>query len=314
MRWTTNDLPDLTGSTVLVTGATSGLGEATTIALASRGARVLLATRDATRTADLVDRIRSRCPEADLHHLPLDLADLASVRAAAEQALRRYAAIDRIVANAGIMAPPFTRTADGFELQLGVNHLGHFALVGNLLPALLATGGGRVVTVSSNAHRIGHIDITDLNWERQRYQPWRAYGRSKLANLLFMSELQRRFDAAGVDARSIAAHPGYAATALQTTGPTMQGGVSGRVMEFGSRFTNAVFAQPASQGALPQLYAAAAPDVPGGSYWGPDGPGETRGYPAPASRSDAARDTVLARDLWEVSEELTEVTYELPGA
>ena len=314
LRWTPADLPDLTGLTVLVTGATAGLGEATTIALSTRGAHVVLATRNAEKTTAVMDRIRQRHPEASLEHLSVDLADLASVRSAAEAFLTAHASVDRIVANAGIMAPPLQRTADGFEMQLGVNHLGHFALVGLLLPALLAADGARVVTVSSGAHKVGRIDLTDLNWDRERYEKWPAYGRSKLANLLFTSELQRRLEAAPADAVSVAAHPGYAATDLQTTGPTAQGGISGRINGIMLRAVNAVVAQSASQGALPQLFATAAPDVPGGSYWGPDGPGEVRGSPGPAARSGRAQDPVMARALWEASEELTGVHYDLPAA
>ena len=314
MRWTPADLPDLTGLTVMVTGATAGLGEATTIALSTRGAHVVLATRNAQKTTVVMDRIKDRHPDVSLEHLSVDLADLASIRSAAETFLTDHAAVDRIVANAGIMAPPLQRTADGFEQQFGINHLGHFALVGLLLPALLAADGARVVTVSSGAHRLGRIDLTDLNWDHEPYQKWPAYGRSKLANLLFMSDLQRRLEAAPADATSVAAHPGYAATDLQTRGPTAQGGISGRVNGIMLRAANAVVAQPASQGALPQLFATAAPDVPGGSYWGPDGPGEMRGYPAPADRSTRAQDQDMARALWEASEELTGVAYDLPAA
>ncbi len=312
MRWTAADIPDLTGSTIIVTGATSGLGEATTIALASRGATVVLATRNADKTDALIATIRERHPAASLEHLPLDLADLASVEAAAETFLTRHASVDRIVANAGIMAPPLQRTADGFELQIGVNHLGHFAFVGRVLPALLAADDARVVTVSSFAHRIGSIDPSDLNWQDTRYERWPAYGRSKLANLLYMSELQRRFEAAPADAISVAAHPGYTATGLQTAGPAAQGGIRGAVTRVAARAATAILAQPASQGVLPQLFAATAPDVPGGSYWGPDGPAEQRGYPRLAEQSSRAKDPDMAARLWELSEELTGVHYDLP--
>jgi NAD(P)-dependent dehydrogenase (short-subunit alcohol dehydrogenase family) len=307
--WTTADLPDLDGTTVLVTGATSGLGEATTIALATRGAHVVLATRDAAKTEALIRGIRERSPAASLEHLAVDLADLTSVRRAAETYLARHDRLDRLVANAGVMAAPLRRTVDGFELQLGVNHLGHHALVGRLLPALLAAPDARVVVVSSTAHRMGRIDLDDLNWERARYHRWLAYGRSKLANLLFVLELERRFRADGTTAIAVGAHPGYAATALQTTGPAMQGGISGAVTAWASRALNVIAAQPAAQGALPQLYATTAPDVTGGSYWGPDGIGESRGHPAPATRSADAMDGTLAAALFRASEELTDVRY-----
>lgn len=313
MPWTATDLPDLTGLTIIVTGATAGLGEATTIALATRGAHVVLATRGRDKTRALIDRIRERHPAASLEHLPLDLADLDSITSAAERFLDAHTAVDRIVANAGVMAPPLQRTADGFELQLGVHHLGHFALVGRVLPALLAADAPRVVTVSSTLHRTGRIDLSDPNWHDQPYQRWPAYSRSKLANLLYTLELQRRFEATDTGAIAVAAHPGYAATDLQTTGPTAQGGFSGRLTDAFMRVGNALFAQSAGQGALPQLFATAAPDVPGGSYWGPDGPGEQRGYPGPAARSSRAQDPEMARALWELSEELTGVRYALSG-
>jgi NAD(P)-dependent dehydrogenase (short-subunit alcohol dehydrogenase family) len=312
--WTAADLPDLGGTTVLVTGATSGLGEATTIALATSGAHVVLATRDAAKTATLMRTIRDRAPTASLEHLEVDLADLASVASAAEAFLARHDRLDRLVANAGIMATPLRRTADGLELQLGVNHLGHHALVGRLLPALLMADAARVVVVSSAVHRIGRIDLDDLNWERTRYQRWLAYGRSKLANLLFVLELERRFRAAGTSAIAVGAHPGYAATGLQTTGPAMQGGLSGAVTALLNRGATAIAAQPAAQGALPQLYATAAPQVTGGSYWGPDRLGERRGHPAPATRSADAMDGTLAAALFRASEELTDVRFELPAA
>lgn len=312
MTWTAEDLPDLHGRVVVVTGASSGLGEATTVALATRGAHVVLATRSADKTATVMDGIRERAPSASLEHLSIDLADLGSVADAAGVLTERHARVDAVVANAGIMAPPLRRTVDGFELQMGVNHLGHFAFVGRILPLILAADAGRVVVVSSGAHRAGRIDLDDLNWERTRYQRWLAYGRSKLANLLYVLELQRRLDEAGSPVIAVGAHPGYARTALQTTGPTMQGGLGGRVTGVLSGLANALVAQPAARGVLPQLYATAADDVPGASYWGPDGPGEARGFPAPASRSSQALDAEVARGLWQASEELTGVTYELP--
>jgi NAD(P)-dependent dehydrogenase (short-subunit alcohol dehydrogenase family) len=313
VNWTAEDMPDLHGRVVVVTGASSGLGEATTVALATRGAHVVLATRSVDKTADVMDRIRRRAPSASLEHLPIDLADLGSVAEAAAGLAERHDHVDAVVANAGIMAPPLSRTVDGFELQLGVNHLGHFAFVGRILPLVLAADAGRIVLVSSGAHRIGRIDLDDLNWEHTRYQRWPAYGRSKLANLLHMFELQRRLDASGASAIAVAAHPGYARTALQTTGPTMQGGLSGRITGVLSGVANALLGQPASRGVLPQLYATIADDVAGASYWGPNGPGEMRGLPAPASRSSDALDAELARGLWHASEQLTGVTYELPA-
>lgn len=313
MPWTARDLPDLSGTTVIVTGATSGLGEASTIALTSRGAHVVMATRDRPRTEAAIERILARRPDASLEHLPLDLADLSNVRQAAETFLDRHPAVDRIVANAGIMATPLDTTADSFELQLGVNHLGHFALVGHLLPALLAARRSRVVTVSSTLHLAGRIDPDTFDELPDPYQRWVAYARSKLANLLFMRELQRRLEEADSDAISVGAHPGYTATGLQTSGPTQQGGFSGRLNNVTLRLGNALFAQTVSQGVLPQLYATAAEDVVGGTYWGPDGPGEQRGYPGPATPSKLAQDSELARRVWDASEELTGVRYAFPA-
>jgi NAD(P)-dependent dehydrogenase (short-subunit alcohol dehydrogenase family) len=314
VNWTAENIPDLHGRVVVVTGASSGLGEATTVALATRGAHVVLATRSADKTAEVMDRIRGRAPSASLEHLPIDLADLGSVARAAEELAERHDRVDAVVANAGIMAPPLSRTVDGFELQFGVNHLGHFAFVGRTLPLVLAADTGRIVLVSSGAHRVGRIDLGDLNWEHTRYQRWPAYGRSKLANLLHVLELQRRLDAAGSSIIAAAAHPGYAKTALQTTGPTLQGGLNGRITGVLTGIANALLGQPASRGVLPQLFATVADDVAGASYWGPNGPGEMRGLPTAASRSSDALDAGLARGLWHASEELTGVTYELRAA
>jgi NAD(P)-dependent dehydrogenase (short-subunit alcohol dehydrogenase family) len=223
----------------------------------------------------------------------LDLADLASVRAFAEG----IDAVDVLINNAGVMAVPQARTADGFEMQFGTNHLGHFALTGLLLPQIT----DRVVTLSSGAHRMGHIDVDDLNWTRRRYQAWGAYGQSKLANLMFALELQRRLSAHGSTVRSVAAHPGYAATELQShTGTSFD-----RLMAIGNR----VVAQSADMGAMPSLYAATVPDLPGGSYVGPGGLLELRGHPRVVGSTKAARDERVAARLWELSEQLTDVHY-----
>lgn len=309
MSWSFADIPDLTGRTALVTGATSGLGLITARELARAGAHVVLAARTAERLANADERIRTWVPDASLERVPLDLADLASVARVAETLRDRHPQLDLLIANAGVMATPARRTADGTDLQLGVNHLGHAALVVRLLDRLLAARAARVVVISSGAHRLGHIardDLGDPDWwipgAGGRYGRWSAYGRSKLANLLFLTELQRRFDAAGAAAIAVGAHPGYARTELQTTGPTQQGGVSGTINRVVNELGNTVVAQSAAAGAVPQLYAATAPEVPGGSYWGPDGPGELRGRtPAPAARSRAARDPELAHALWDAT-------------
>lgn len=309
--WTLADLPPQDGRTIVVTGATSGLGAATGVALAARGAHVVLAVRDAAKASTTMASIRDRHPAASLSHLPLDLADLGSVREASARLVEEHPQVDVVVANAGIMATPLTRTVDGFELQLAVNHLGHAAFVAGALPSLQAAPAGRVVAVSSAAHRMGTIDLDDLDWRRTPYRRWAAYGRSKLANLLYVLALQRRFEASGSSLLAVAAHPGYTRTALQTTGIALGGGLRGTIGGALSGAVTTVAGQPVARGVLPQLFAATA-DVPGASYWGPDGPAEARGrHPAPATRSAAALDTEVASQLLALTEELTGVTHDL---
>jgi NAD(P)-dependent dehydrogenase (short-subunit alcohol dehydrogenase family) len=287
------DIPDLAGQTAIVTGASSGIGLETAKALAGHGARVILAVRDEAKGRAAASTLPA---SAKKEVRPLDLASLDSVRAFA----RDWAGqpVDLLINNAGVMIPPLSRTTDGFELQLGTNHLGHFALTNLLLPSIT----GRVVTVSSGAHHSGRIDFDDLNWERRRYRRWRAYGQSKLANLLFTAELQRRLTEAGSKVRSLAAHPGYAATNLQSHSGS-------RLMEFAmGSLGNRLLAQDAAAGALPTLYAATA-DLPGNTFVGPSGFAGLRGAPAPCPRSRAARDPETARRLWQVSETLTGVRF-----
>jgi len=305
-KWTTADIPDQSGRTALVTGANSGLGLQTTTALAGAGATVLLGCRDQGKADAAVSQIRSKAPDATLEVVELDLGDLASVKQAAEEVSGRDGDLDLLVNNAGVMAPPHRKTADGFELQFGTNHLGHFALTGRLMDKLLASPAPRVVTVSSVAHRAGKMDFDDLNWERS-YSRWPAYGRSKLSNLLFTAELSRRAAVADSDLIAAAAHPGYAATNLQTSGPGM--GPLGLIAKPVMKVANLFLAQSDANGALPSLYAATARDVAGGEYFGPDGMGEQRGHPTRVGRSGRASNEADARRLWTVSEELTEVTY-----
>jgi NAD(P)-dependent dehydrogenase (short-subunit alcohol dehydrogenase family) len=293
-KWKAEDLPELGGRTVVVTGATSGLGLVTARELARAGARVTLAVRDRARGEEAAAAI-----EGDVEVRELDLCDLASIRAFAEG---WEGDLDVLVNNAGVMATPERRTKDGFELQIGTNHLGHFALTNLLLPRIR----DRVVTVSSGAHRMGSIDLDDLNWERREYKRWPAYGQSKLANLLFTSELQRRLSEAGSPVRALAAHPGYAATNLQSR-------TGSRIQNATMWITNRVVAQSEEKGALPTLYAATQ-DLPGDSYVGPDGFQEQRGHPTLVGRSGAARDADTARRLWELSEELTGVRFPLEPA
>jgi NAD(P)-dependent dehydrogenase (short-subunit alcohol dehydrogenase family) len=301
--WTEKDIPDQSGRTAVVTGANSGIGYVTARELARRGARVVLACRSEARGVEAGDRVAAEVPRAEVEFARLDLGDLASVREFA--AGFPYDRLDLLVNNAGVMALPYATTADGFETQFGVNHLGHFALTGLLLPTLLATPGARVVTVSSTMHSVANIDITDLNSER-RYRRWIAYARSKTANLLFTHELARRLAAHGSDAVAAAAHPGYAATNLQTQAPRMSGRkVSERFMEVGNRF----FAQSAEAGALPTLYAATAPDVRPDSFTGPAFVG-WRGAPAPSWRAPWTLNDIAGQRLWAASEELTGVAYD----
>ncbi|MFJ8537651.1 oxidoreductase [Streptomyces sp. NPDC093591] len=300
--WTAHDIPDQSGRVAVVTGANSGLGYVTARELARKGARVVLACRSEARGTAAGVRLVGEVPGAQVELRRLDLGDLGSVREFC--AAWPYGRLDLLVNNAGVMALPYGTTADGFETQFGVNHLGHFALTGLLLPALLGTPGGRVVTVSSTLHALSNIDIHDLNSER-RYRRWIAYGRSKTANLLFTHELARRLAVRGTDVVAAAAHPGYADTNLQTAGPRMEGR---RVSEWFVRIGNRVLAQPVEAGALPVLYAATAPAVRPDSFTGPSLAG-WRGSPAPAWRASWTLDDRAGERLWEESERLTGVTY-----
>ena len=305
LRFTAADIPAMPGRRTVVTGANSGIGLVAARELARAGAHVVLACRDLAKGEAAREAI-APVLTGEVSVARLDLADLDSVRAFAGA---RTEPLDLLVNNAGVMALPHRTTVDGFELQLGTNHLGHFALTGLLLPRLLAGTSPRVVTLASIAHRIGKVDFDDLQSER-RYRKWRAYGQSKLANLLFAFELQRRADQRSAPLRSVAAHPGYAATNLQLAGPRMEGRSIG---ERARGLANMVFAQSDEQGALPTLYAASAPDLPGGAFVGPDGFGELRGHPKLVSASADAMDVETARRLWRVSEELTGVSFELDG-
>jgi NAD(P)-dependent dehydrogenase (short-subunit alcohol dehydrogenase family) len=298
--WTVDDIPDQTGRTTLVTGANSGLGLHTSIALARRGARVLMACRNPDKAGDALSRVQAEVPDARAELVSLDLASLKSVRAAAADVAGRTDALDLLVDNAGVMAIPRAQTEDGFEMQLGTNHLGHFALTGLLLPQLLKGRDPRVVVVSSDAHRIGRIRFQDLMAEKS-YGRWSAYGQSKLANLLFVRELDRR---AGGRLIAAGAHPGYAATNLQSN-------YGNPVVDLFMKIGNRVIAQSDEAGAWPQLYAATMPDVKGGEYFGPSGIFGLRGSPDRDAPTRAAQDDDVARQLWDVSEQLTSVTYPL---
>lgn len=287
MNWTADRMPDLGGRVAVVTGANSGLGLVAARELARAGARVVVAARSPSKAESARESIAAHVAGAELEPRRLDLADLSSVREFAGGVASDHPSLDLLVNNAGVMMTPPQTTKDGFELQLGTNHLGHFALTGQLLERIRAGTDARVVTVSSNEHKAGRIDFDDLQSERD-YSPRKAYRQSKFANVLFALELDRRVRAAGLPIKSVLAHPGYSATNLQLSGPT---GIVRSVL----RVTNALVAQSPEQGALPMLYAATAPDVEGGEFIGPDGFNEYRGYPrsialaTPSSRAACGR-------------------------
>lgn len=303
--WTAAGIPDLTGRLAIVTGSNSGLGFETTEALARHGATVVMACRDCGRGDAAAGRLTEMVPEARVESALLDLADLDSVRAFADDFGARHDTLDILVNNAGVMAPPSRYTTkQGFELQFGTNHLGHFALTGLLLPALLKAPGSRVVTVSSFAHESGEIHFDDLQYERT-YSPYGAYSQSKLANLLFMLKLDDSLRLASARTISVGAHPGFASTNLQAAGPFIGSKSLTSWLVLGAV---RVFGQSPARGAGPQLYAATAPGVEGGNYFGPSK--GMHGYPAPAKMSNKAHDEDDACRLWDVSAELTGVNID----
>jgi NAD(P)-dependent dehydrogenase (short-subunit alcohol dehydrogenase family) len=299
-KWTVDQIPDQSGRVAVVTGANSGLGLITARELARAGATVVVAAREGKANAALGE-IAGAVPEAKVEPRELDLADLASVRAFAERVAAEHPRLDLLVNNAGVMMPPRAETADGFELQFGTNHLGHFALTGLLLDRLAAADAARAVTLSSIEHKPGRLDFDDLQCERS-YSPRGAYQQSKFANAVFGLELDRRLREAQLPVSSVLAHPGYSATNLQLSGPT---GLMKAVLRVG----NQLMAQSAEQGALPPLCAATAEGVEGGTFIGPDGLREARGHPTVVQPVGRARDPETGRRLWEVSEELTGVRY-----
>ena len=295
-RWTAADIGDQTGRVAIVTGANSGIGFEAAKALALNGAMVVVACRSQTRGDQAVASILEAAPGAAIELMLLDLANLGSVREFVAAFLDRFDRLDLLINNAGVMMPPERQeTADGFELQLGVNHLGHFALTVALLELLAATEGSRVVNVSSSAQNWGRFDLDDLQWRKRPFHRMGSYGASKVANMLFTLELQRRFEEAGASTLATACHPGWTATNLQKTSPLF-------------RWLNPLFGMEPAQGALPTLYAAVSPDAAGGGYYGPDGLGNMRGYPAPDKPAAASVDTEAAKRLWQQSEQLVDLT------
>ena len=296
--WTQSDIPDQTGRISIVTGANSGIGLETARELARNGAHVVLACRSETRGKEALANIQSELPAAQLEFMALDLADLEQVRSFATNFCDRFDRLDLLINNAGVMIPPASKTKQGYELQLGVNHIGHFALTGLLLPRLAATANARVINVSSVAHRGGSMHFEDLDFDARGYNANAAYGQSKLANLLFTAELARKADAAGADILVAAAHPGWTQTNLQKHSKLFQS-------------LNPFFGMQPIGGALPTLRAATGSDVASGDYFGPSKFFEMWGAPKKASRSSSARNSADAQRLWEISEERTGVTFEL---
>ena len=296
-NWNADQLPDQTGRVAIVTGSNSGIGFETARVLAEKGATVVMACRNLDKANPKADEVRAGNPSGTIEVMQLDLSDLESVRAFAEAFRAKHSRLDLLINNAGIMVPPYGKTAQGFETQFGVNHLGHFALTGSLLDLVLNTPGSRIVTVSSVAHLFGKIDFSDLNWENG-YKATAAYGQSKLANLLFTYELQRRLEVAGKGTLAVAAHPGWTETNLQKhSKPT----------EFMNRF----FAQKPLMGALPTLYAATESDVQGAQYYGPSGFLEMNGPPKRVKSNRRSHDENVAERLWNISEDLTGVQFQI---
>ncbi|NOK62429.1 MAG: SDR family NAD(P)-dependent oxidoreductase [Chloroflexi bacterium AL-W] len=304
-KWTVNDIPDQTGKIVLITGANSGLGYETALALAGKGAQVIMACRSLAKGNEARQHVRAQFPDASVEVMQLDLGSLTSVRQFAKTFTDRYNRLDMLINNAGIMAPPRQETVDGFEAQFGINHLGHFALTGLLIETITQTPASRIVNISSSAQYMGKINFNDLQHTRS-YSRYLVYSQSKLANVLFTFELQRRLEQAGFDTISVVTHPGFSSTHLQIN----TANATGSKLE---RFTYGVMmpsvAQSQAQGALPQLYAATVPGVKGGEHFGPDGFLQMRGYPTRHRAARAAYNEADAKKLWEVSERLTGVEY-----
>ena len=295
-KWTADNIPDQKGKIMIVTGSTSGLGREASRVLAGKGAKVIMAVRNITKGKSVAEEIRNEFPGAEVEVMKLDLASLKSVKSFADEFMNQYDRLDVLINNAGVMMCPYSKTEDGFEIQMGTNHMGHFALTGHLMPLLQDTKDSRIVATSSMGHRMGNIDFSDLNWEKRKYNTNRAYGDSKLANLYFTYELTRKFDDDPSAPMPTAAHPGATATELARHTPFI-------------RFLNIFFAQNVEIGTLPTLRAATDPEAESGDYFGPKGFMETRGYPVKVDSNDLSKNVDMARKLWQVSEKMTGVSY-----
>ncbi|WP_242032212.1 SDR family NAD(P)-dependent oxidoreductase [Aphanizomenon flos-aquae] len=297
-KWNTENILSQKGRIVIVTGSSSGIGYETARVLANKQASVIIAVRNLEKGNKALAKIIQQNKDADVRVMELDLANLASVNNFAENFQKNYSRLDLLINNAGVMIPPYSKTTDGFELQFGTNHLGHFALTGQLLKLLISTKASRIVNVSSGAHNFGTLDFDDLNWEKRNYAQWTAYGDSKLANLYFTYELDRKLKEQGINTVVTASHPGWTATELQRT--------AGDVM----KYLNGIFAQDITMGALPTLRAAIEEGLKGGEYFGPNGFMEISGYPVKVESNQLSKDRAIAQKLWVVSEQLTSVKFE----
>lgn len=295
-KWDSQDVPDQKGRVAIVTGSSSGIGYETVRVLAAKNATVIIAVRNLEKGQLALGKIKSGQSDADVTVMELDLASLDSVRKFAEEFKKSYSQLDLLINNAGVMMPPYSKTADGFELQFGTNHLGHFALTGLLLDLILKTENSRIVTVSSGASGAGNLDFDDLNWEKRKYKRMKTYGDSKIANLYFTYALQEKLGKAGSKTIALASHPGWTGTELQR-----HVGIA--------NFLNRFFSQNIDMGALPTLYGATAPDVVGSDYYGPSGWKEMKGYPKKVDSNELSHDKDIAKKLWDVSEELTKVKF-----
>ena len=297
-KWTIENIGDQSGKTVIVTGSSSGIGLEAVKVLANKGAEVIIAVRNATKGKNAEEKIKSQNPNANVKVMIVDLANLKSVREFAKKFNAGYDKLNLLINNAGVMIPPYSKTTDGFELQFGTNHLGHFALTALLFDKLKATPNSRIVNVASMAHKYGNINFDDLNWEKRNYKAWSAYGDSKIANLYFTYYLADQISKSGIDIKVTSSHPGWTATDLQR---------HSRMFEFLNKF----FAMPAEQGALPTLRAAIDTEAQSGDYFGPDGFQEWRGFPVKVESNKLSHNMEIAGKLWKVSEELTGIKFKI---